>query len=101
MIEGVLSERALCSVESREDVVEVQVIPGTRIERVPGPHVGQPGPVGLGNCLHLSVAIDRLPPCRTDLCQSPCSAAPYDQSSETQEGNESDEDQPGHTKRSL
>jgi hypothetical protein len=51
--------------------------------------------------LHLSLATDRLPPSGTDLGQSPCSAAPHDQSSETQEGNESDEDQRGHTKRSL
>jgi len=38
--------------------------------------------MGLGNCLHLSLATNGLPPSGTDLCESPCSTAAYYQSSE-------------------
>jgi len=101
MIERVLSDRALRSVESREHGVEVQIVPSTSIQRGPGSHIRQTGAVGLGDCLHLSLATNRLAPSDTDLCESPCSTAACHQSSETQEGAESDEHNWRHTRRSL
>src|SRR5688572_11453987 len=69
MIKRVLSECALCSVEGREHGVEVQIVPGTTVQRCPVTHVGQAGAVGLGDCLHLSLATNRLAPSVADLCE--------------------------------